>query len=117
MRVIPAVFVSVIGGIALGAAAFLLIPHTAVPVHAGAEAAPIPAGTVLGMFAVSPAHNMINRAEKNPPTEWTAPMTASDKGTNIKWVAKLGSRAYALTVAGGKAFVGTNNHSPRNKRD
>ena len=37
--------------------------------------------------------------------------------TNIKWAAKLGSRAYALTVAGGKVFVGTNNQYARNPRD
>jgi len=43
-----------------------------------------------------------------------------DLGTtkNVKWVAKLGSQSYGnTTVAGGKVFVGTNNDSPRNKRD
>jgi len=83
--------------------------------HAGADAAT--AGKSLAMFGVTPAHNMVNLVEKKVPAEWEAPKSASDKGTNIKWIAKLGSVAYALTVSGDKAFIGTNNHSPRNKRD
>lgn len=36
---------------------------------------------------------------------------------NVKWVAKLGSQSYGnATVAKGKVFVGTNNDSPRDKR-
>jgi outer membrane protein assembly factor BamB len=37
---------------------------------------------------------------------------------NVKWVAKLGSQSYGnTTIAAGKVFVGTNNDSPRGKRD
>ena len=37
--------------------------------------------------------------------------------TNVKWAAKVGSRAYAMTIADGKIFVGTNNQYARNPRD
>jgi outer membrane protein assembly factor BamB len=47
------------------------------------------------------------------PTDWEAKTKA-----NVKWVARLGSRAYGgPVVAGGKVFVGTNNEAPRNPRD
>ncbi len=37
---------------------------------------------------------------------------------NIRWVAKLGSQSYGTTsVAFGKVFAGTNNESPRDKRN
>src|SRR5437764_1452746 len=83
-----------LGALATAAAGFLVIlpRHGA---HAGADAAPTAAaaGKALGMFGVSPARNMVNLVEKNPPTDWEAPKTAADKGTNTKWVAKLGSVA------------------------
>ena len=42
---------------------------------------------------------------KNIPIEWDI-----DKGTNIKWSAKLGSQTYGNpVVANGKVYVGTNN--------
>src|SRR5262245_35709759 len=107
-----------LAAIATAATGYLvIIPRYGV--HAGADAAPTSAaaGKTLAMFGVSPAHNMVNLVEKNVPTEWEAPKSTADKGTNIKWIAKLGSVAYALTVSGDKAFIGTNNHSPRNKRD
>lgn len=65
------------------------------------------------VFGGTNSRNMVNLIEKNVPTEWDVAQK-----TNIKWVAKLGSRAYAgPTIGGGKIFVGTNNQSPRNLRD
>jgi outer membrane protein assembly factor BamB len=103
----------ILTALATAAAGFFLIPRYGV--RAGADAAS--PNKMMAMFACNPARNMVNLVEKNLPTEWQVPKTAADKGTNIKWIAKLGSVAYGLTVAGDKAFVGTNNHSPRNKRD
>jgi outer membrane protein assembly factor BamB len=109
------VFLAVLGGISVAVAtALFTAPWDLTPARAGAGAAGAPA---LAMFAGSPAHNMVNLSEKNPPTEWEMPKGSGDKGKNIKWTAKLGSRAYALTVSGDKLFVGTNNAAPRNKRD
>jgi outer membrane protein assembly factor BamB len=65
------------------------------------------------MFGGTPARDMVNTAEKGGPTEWD-PAT----GKNIKWVVKLGSKAYGgPIIAGGHVYVGTNNDLPRNKRD
>ena len=70
------------------------------------------------MFGGTPSRNMVNLVEKNPATDWKVPEGSGDDGANIKWVAKLGSRAYGgPTIAGGKIYIGTNNHSPRNPRD
>lgn len=67
----------------------------------------------IAMFGETPARNMVNLTDKNPPAEFEP----NDK-KHVKWVAKLGSRAYGgPTIAGGKVFVGTNNESPRNQRD
>src|SRR3954470_5256324 len=71
-----------------------------------------------------PGRNMYSR-EKNLPFRFEPGKTKAgteeiDLHTtkNVKWVAKLGSQSYGnTTVAGGKVFVGTNNDSPRNKRD
>jgi outer membrane protein assembly factor BamB len=70
------------------------------------------AAHAAAMFGISPQRNMVNLVEKNIPDDWDI-----QAKTNVKWAAKLGSRAYALTVAGGKVFVGTNNNAPRNPRD
>ncbi|MFL5339389.1 MAG: PQQ-binding-like beta-propeller repeat protein [Gemmataceae bacterium] len=68
-------------------------------------------------FGGSPARNMVNLNEKNVPDDWDTGKGGGEK-KNIKWVAKLGSRAYGgPVISGGKVFVGTNNESPRNKRD
>ncbi len=72
---------------------------------AGMKTWPLWGGTVQ--------RNMVNLTEKDPPTEWDA-----QNGTNIKWSADLGSKAYGgPTIADGKVFIGTNNGGPRNKRD
>jgi len=58
----------------------------------------------VAMFGNTPSRNMVSE-EKGLPTEFDL-----DGGKNIKWVAELGSQAYAGPVlAGGKVFVGTNN--------
>ncbi len=64
----------------------------------------------------SPVRNNVSPA-KNIPTEWTPgdfdPATGAWKpetSENVAWVAALGSQSYGNpVVAGGKAFVGTNN--------
>lgn len=62
------------------------------------------------MFGITPARNMVNLTEKNVPTTWDVKTKV-----NIKWEAKLGSRAYGgPIVAGGRLFVGTNNEARRN---
>ena len=65
------------------------------------------------MFGGSPSRNMVNLEDKGLTIDFDF------KGNrNIKWTAKLGSRAYGgPTIADGKIFVGTNNESPRNERD
>src|SRR3954469_17954368 len=63
------------------------------------------------MFGYGPGRNMVNLSAKNVPTAWDT----QDK-TNVLWAAKVGSKAYALTVADGKVFVGTNNQYARNPR-
>src|SRR6476469_5594971 len=65
------------------------------------------------MFGHDPTRNMVNATDKNLPDDWDV-----RQNTNIKWVAKLGTRAYGgPTIAGGKVYVGTNNYGPRNQRD
>lgn len=68
------------------------------------------------LFGGTPARNMVNNSDTGMPTEWET--RRSEEKKNMKWVAKLGSRAYGgPTIAGGKIFIGTNNESPRNQRD
>jgi outer membrane protein assembly factor BamB len=66
------------------------------------------------MFGGGPDRNMVNLTATNVPTDWEIPKKEGQPAKNVKWQAKLGSRAYAMTVAGGKVFVGTNNEYPRN---
>lgn len=56
------------------------------------------------MWGGTPARNMVSDAT-GLPAEWD-----TEAGTNVKWVAALGSTSYGNpAVAGGKVFVGTNN--------
>jgi outer membrane protein assembly factor BamB len=56
------------------------------------------------MWGGTPARNMVSDAT-GLPAEWD-----TETGTNVKWVAALGSTSYGNpAVAGGKVFVGTNN--------
>src|SRR5262245_34467864 len=57
------------------------------------------------LFGGSNNRNMVNLTEKNIAVEWDVKAKK-----NIKWVARLGSRAYGgPVIAGGKVYVGTNN--------
>jgi outer membrane protein assembly factor BamB len=67
------------------------------------------------MFGGGPGRNMVNLAARNLPTSFSV---EPGRQRNVKWTAKLGSRAYGgPVVVGGKVFMGTNNHNPRNPRD
>jgi len=80
-----------------------------------ARAADDKSGSANGvvMFGGDASHNMVNLTVKNLPDDWSV-----RENTNIKWVAKLGTRSYGgPTVSGGKVFVGTNNYPARNQRD
>jgi outer membrane protein assembly factor BamB len=58
------------------------------------------------------ADRNMTRNMKGLPKNWDAA-----KGTNIRWVAALGSQTYGnQTVAGGKVFVGTNNEGLRDPK-
>jgi outer membrane protein assembly factor BamB len=58
------------------------------------------------------SRNMANLVDKNLPSEWSV---EKGKEKNIKWVARLGDKAYGgPVISGGKVFVGTNNYAPRN---
>src|SRR5713226_2507477 len=111
--------------LAVVVAAYVYVNSGKVPApnkaHAGEKDAPLaPMGDLSRMwttFGGTVSRNMVNTTDKNIPDDWTA---GRDKANwqNIKWAAKLGSKAYGgPVIAGGKIFVGTNNGSPRNKRD
>jgi outer membrane protein assembly factor BamB len=63
------------------------------------------------MLGGSVGRNMVNLVDKNLPSEWSV---EKGKQKNIKWVARLGDRAYGgPVIAAGKVFVATNNGAPR----
>ncbi len=64
------------------------------------------------MFGGGLHRNMVNLTEKGIQTTCDI-----QSGKNIKWTAKLGSKAYGgPIVAAGKVFVGTNNDEPRDPK-
>ncbi len=78
-----------------------------------AEQAKAEAERVWALFGVTAERNMVNLTDQNVPVEWDVKAKQ-----NVKWVARLGSKAYGgPVVAGGKVYVGTNNAAPRNTRD
>jgi outer membrane protein assembly factor BamB len=82
-------------------------------VETTAIAAPAPAAPSHDwpMFGGTPARNMVNLMDKNMPTEWSI---AEGKEKNIKWMARLGNKAYGgPVIAHGRIFIGTNNAHPR----
>jgi outer membrane protein assembly factor BamB len=90
-----------------------------------AAAAKDDAKQLWALFGVTPQRNMLNTVDTNVPSEWHAAWKETSNGKvldtaqskHIKWVAKLGSRAYGgPIVSGGKVYVGTNNESPRNPK-
>jgi outer membrane protein assembly factor BamB len=73
-----------------------------------------PASQDWVMYGGTPTRNMVNTTAKGLPAEWDVD---PQKPVNIKWVAKLGSKAYGgPTIAGGRVFVGTNNMDPRDPK-
>jgi outer membrane protein assembly factor BamB len=74
------------------------------------------------MFGGSPDRNMANLTDKFAPVVLTKleeeGKLSPAEGVGFKWKADLGDHSYGgPVVAGGKAFVGTNNQRPRNPRD
>jgi outer membrane protein assembly factor BamB len=66
------------------------------------------------MFGGTIHRNMSNPVEKNIPSEWSI---QEGKQKNIKWVAKLSTKAYGgPVVAGGKVFVATDNRTPHDPK-
>lgn len=65
----------------------------------------------LSMWGGTPHRNMVS-AEKNAPTEWDV-----QEKKNVKWVAKLGSKAYGNPIiTNGLVIVGTNNEAAYDKK-
>jgi outer membrane protein assembly factor BamB len=65
------------------------------------------------MFGGTPERNMVNTTAKNLVSSWKVEAPAK----NIKWVAKLGDRAYGgPAIAGGQVYMGTNNRAPRDPK-
>src|SRR5262245_2932138 len=111
---------------AAGAAALALLGPARTPIPVAAADPPAQAGNPDRpgdhyMFGNHPDRNFINPNPVGLSHEF--PKKEDDDkvhalGNRVKWKAQLGSRAYGgPIVAGGKIFVGTNNESPRNKRD
>jgi outer membrane protein assembly factor BamB len=102
-------------------AALLLAVACSRPVPTQAEAAPAApaakpqaAGGDWPMFGGTPRRNMVDRAAKGLPATWAV---KKGKEANVKWVARLGGPSFGgPVVAGGKIFVGTNNHHPRDPK-
>lgn len=108
--------VALIAAAAAGLALLVLRPAGS-PALPGSAAQAAPGAAPAGgggcpMFGGSPARNMVNLTDKNIADDWDAKTK-----TNVKWVAKLGSRAYGgPVIAGGKVYVGTNNGAPRDPK-
>jgi outer membrane protein assembly factor BamB len=102
-------------------AALLLAVACSRPLPTQAEAAPAEpaakpqaAGGDWPMFGGSPSRNMVDPAAKGLPATWSV---KKGKEVNVKWVARLGGPSWGgPVVAGGKVFVGTNNHHPRDAK-
>ncbi len=71
------------------------------------------------MFGGAPERNMANPWERGIATTWLVPdEDAAAKPRNIKWQARLGTKAFAgPVIADGRVFIGTNNQRPRNPGD
>jgi outer membrane protein assembly factor BamB len=66
------------------------------------------------MFGGTPQRNMVNTVAKGIPSDWSV---EEGKEKNIKWTAELGDKAYGgPVITGGKIYVGTNNHTPRDPK-
>lgn len=66
------------------------------------------------MFGGTTQRNQVNLHVKNLPTTWNV---EPGKRKNFKWVAELGSKAWAgPVIAGGRIFIGTNNQLLRDPK-
>jgi outer membrane protein assembly factor BamB len=73
-----------------------------------------PQRQTLAMFGANAHRNLANPFERNIPGEWNV---QEGKRKNIKWSAKLSTKAYGgPVVAGGKVYVATDNHEPHNPK-
>src|SRR5205807_1830939 len=87
-------------------------PFTEAETRASGDAVNPSATRDWPMFGGSVSRNMVNTVATHIPADWCV---EEGKRRNIKWVARLGSKAYGgPVVADGKVFVGTNNENPRN---
>lgn len=60
-------------------------------------------------WGFGPSRNMVQTAEKNPPTAWDC-----ETGKSIKWIGDLGSKSYGNPIISqGIVWVGTNNEAKR----
>src|SRR5512133_3488023 len=97
----------------LGALIALVLPgaYCFMPTTSGAITPALAADPGSGdwpMWGGTPDRNMVSNM-KGLPTNWDAKTKK-----NVKWVAALGSQSYGnVVVAGGMAFVGTNNEGLR----
>src|SRR5438874_5290175 len=105
----------------LGATAVILVGAVAVYVKYGKAPGPDtvlagpnkdgdkPMGDLARMwttFGGTASRNMVNTTDTGIPDDWAAGKK-KDAWQNIKWAAKLGTKAYGgPVVAGGKIFVG-----------
>lgn len=104
------IFTASTAGLALAAAVYFAASPTS---FAPPARAAFSADRAWAVFGETVERNMVNLSVRDLPSEWDI-----KDNKNVKWVAKLGSRAYGgPTIAGGKVYVGTNNESPRNPRD
>jgi outer membrane protein assembly factor BamB len=108
LLLVPTLFAALV---AAGCSGSVAAPAEEKP--AAGEAAPPGAGRDWPMYGGTPSRNMVNAAAKGVPTDWAV---AKGAQKNVKWVAELGDRGYLPpAVAGGKVFICTNNHKPRDK--
>lgn len=104
----------------IGVAIYFSPPRQVVADAPSSQPAPASKGDHT-MFGGTPGRNFVNLHETGLSHEF--PKDEGDPkvrvlGGRLKWKETLGSRSYGgPIVAGGKIFVGTNNASPRNKRD
>ncbi len=94
----------------------IAVPAALIGWHLQAADWPQWGGNDPGRNMYSPATGLPDRFDSGkmkPGTEEVDMATTK----NVKWVAKLGSQSYGnVTVAGGHIYVGTNNDSPRDKK-
>ncbi len=97
-----------------------VVPLFAAALFAGLGDRPARSGEAKGgggrdwpMFGGTPGRNMVNLAEKNPPSKWSV----EGKVENVRWSQATGNRGYGSpVVAGGRVFVSTNNKMPRDPK-